>query len=83
MKFTEYFKHTRLRPDREVIKEEWIEAVFYSPDFEQIQTDNRIRRWKYIPEADKHLRIVILEDNCTVHNAFFDRSFSNIKNKNS
>ena len=28
-----------------------------------------------IKEIDKYLRIVILEDSETVHNAFFDRSF--------
>jgi hypothetical protein len=44
--------------------------------FEVIQKDGRIRRWAKIPDADdKYLRIVILEDNETIHNAFFDRSF--------
>jgi len=30
---------------------------------------------KTIRAEDKYLRIVILEDNETIHNAFFDRSF--------
>lgn len=81
MKFTEYFKHTRIRPDRAGIKPEWIEFVFYHPDFEQVQTDGRIRRWAFISEVEKYLRIVILEDKETIHNAFFDRSFLDIKNK--
>jgi len=34
------------------------------------------------PEAEKYLRIVILEDKQTIHNAFFDRSYLDIKNKN-
>jgi len=55
--------------------------VFYHPDFEQIQLDGRIRRWAYIKEAEKYLRIVILEDKLTIHNAFFDRSYLDIKNK--
>ena len=81
MKFTNYFNHTRLCPDRADIKLEWIQFVFYHPDFEQIQTDGRIRRWAYINEAERYLRIVILEDKEIIHNAFFDRSYLDIKNK--
>jgi len=81
LKFTDYFQYTRLRPDRAEIKLEWIEFVFYHPDFQQIQLDGRIRRWAYIKEAEKYLRIVILEDKLTIHNAFFDRSYLDIKNK--
>ncbi len=32
MKFTQYFLHTRERPDRQGIKVEWIEQVFYNPE---------------------------------------------------
>ncbi len=39
------------------------------------QTDERIRKWSYIEEAKKYLRVILLEDGETVHNAFFDRSF--------
>jgi hypothetical protein len=42
-----------------------------------IQPDGRIRRWAAIEEADgRFLRVVLLEDGETVHNAFFDRRFS-------
>ncbi len=76
MKYTKYFEFTKLRPDRSVIKEEWIAKAFFDPVFEVVQNDGRIRRWAKIPDADnKYLRIVILEDNETIHNAFFDRSF--------
>jgi len=76
MNFTQYFQHTRLRPDRADIKMEWIESTVLTPDFEKIQSDGRIRRWKKIKEADdKYLRVVLLEDGTTVHNAFFDRRF--------
>ena len=54
---------------------EWIEQVFKFPENEQIQTDGRKRKWGYIKEVDKYLRIVVLEDGETVHNAFFDRDF--------
>jgi hypothetical protein len=80
MKFTKYFEYTRQRPDRIGINEEWIAKAFYHPMHEEIQDDGRIRRWAKIPEADnKFLRIVILEDTETIHNAFFDRSFKENK----
>ena len=76
MKFTEYFEYVHGRPDREWIQLEWIERVVSSPDQEYTQPDGRIRRWKRIPEADnRYLRVVLLGDGETVHNAFFDRSF--------
>ncbi len=54
-----------------------IEAWSAVLPLEEIQTDGRIRRWAKIPEADdKYLRVILLEDGETVHNAFFDRSFS-------
>ena len=55
---------------------EWIERVILHADAERLQADGRIRRWKKIPEADgRWLRVVLLEDGVTVHNAFFDRRF--------
>jgi hypothetical protein len=55
---------------------EWIRHVFDNPIKEEIQSDGRIRRWAKIPEEkNKYLRVVILEDGETIHNAFFDRSF--------
>jgi hypothetical protein len=46
------------------------------PTAEWVQADGRIRRWGNIPEAGgKYLRVVLLEDGETVHNAFFDRRF--------
>ena len=77
MKFTEYFRYTHDRSDRRNIKIEWIERVVADPEHEIIQSDGRIRRWRRISEAgDRYLRVILLEDSETVHNAFFDRSFS-------
>lgn len=46
------------------------------PEHEQIQEDGRVRRWARIPEAEgRYLRVVLLSDGETVHNAFFDRGF--------
>lgn len=76
MKFTAYFEAVRLRADRAVIREEWIERAVRAPVREHIQADGRIRRWALIPEMeDRHLRVVLLPDGETVHNAFFDRRF--------
>lgn len=41
----------------------------------EVQTDGRIRKWCFIEEMKKYLRVILLEDGETVHNAFFDRSF--------
>ena len=47
-----------------------------TPEHEEVQADGRIRRWARIPDADdRYLRVVLLEDGETVHNAFFDRGF--------
>ena len=77
MKFTQYFHAMRLRPDRAFIRDEWILHTIHSPVREVIQTDGRIRRWASIPEMDgRFLRVILLPDGETVHNAFFDRSFT-------
>ena len=75
MKVTSYFLHTRTRPDRAIIRDEWIRRVMDQPEKSEIQTDGRIRLWRRIPEMDNRvLRIIVLEDGATVHNAFFDRN---------
>lgn len=76
MKFTAYFLRNKSRPDRRGIRAEWIEQVIQSPVREQVQADGRVRLWGRIEEADgRYLRVVLLEDRETVHNAFFDRRF--------
>jgi hypothetical protein len=75
MKTTQYFDYTRKRPDRALIKDDWIKFVIDNPAKTQVQSDGRIKKWAEIPEANKYLRVILLEDGETVHNAFFDRSF--------
>ena len=75
MKETQYFQYMRKRKDRAIIKEEWIKFVVKNPQKQEIQSDGRIRRWAKIQEIDKYLRVILLEDGETIHNAFFDRSF--------
>ena len=75
MRTTRYFDHMRTRPDRAVITEEWIERAIHAPIRETVQADGRIRRWTQVPEMQgRFLRVVLLPDGETVHNAFFDRS---------
>jgi hypothetical protein len=65
-----------MRPDRASIRDEWIERAIEAPVKEMVQTDGRIRRWALISEFEnRYLRVVLLEDGETVHNAFFDRRF--------
>jgi len=59
-----------------MITVEWILRAVDAPEHEHIQEDGRIRRWARIPEAEgRYLRVVLLPDGETVHNAFFDRGF--------
>lgn len=76
MKTTAYFDSVRRRPDRAILRDEWIERVRDRPEREDVQKDGRIRRWASIEEAGgRYLRVVLLADGETVHNAFFDRGF--------
>jgi hypothetical protein len=75
MRFTPYFLFIKQRPDRAIIREEWILQTIKYPVKTEIQADGRIKKWSFIEEAGKYLRVILLEDNETVHNAFFDRGF--------
>lgn len=76
LKTTAYFDSMRARPDRALIKDEWIVQAVENPDRETVQADGRIRRWAKIDDADgRYLRVVVLSDGETIHNAFFDRRY--------
>ncbi len=76
MKTTRYFDAVRTRPDRVIIKAEWIQFVIDNPIKQLTQEDGRLRRWAQIEEMEnRYLRVILLEDGETVHNAFFDRGF--------
>ena len=75
MKTTQYFEYVKKRPDRAGIKEDWIRFVIENPERTETQSDGRIRKWAKIIEVERYLRVILLEDGETVHNAFFDRSF--------
>jgi hypothetical protein len=76
MKFTPYFQAMRSRPDRAMIRIEWGQQAVEQPAKEVIQQDGRIRRWAPIQEMEgRYLRVILLPDGETVHNAFFDWRF--------
>jgi len=76
MKTTRYFDSLSNRADRKAIRRDWIQRVIAAPEYESIQADGRIRRWGSIAEMDgRYLRVILLPDGETVHNAFFDRGF--------
>ncbi len=59
-----------------MILDEWIERVIANPIAQAVQQDGRVRPWGRILEMDNRvLRVVLLGDGETVHNAFFDRTF--------
>ena len=74
METTDYFIKSVMarRPD---IKSDWIEFVLRCPIHTEIQANGRIRRWAFISDVEKYLRVVTEPDGKTVHNAFFDRRF--------
>ena len=74
-KATHYFRYRRRRADRVRIRDEWIDSAVHHRIRESIQEDGRIRRWTYVDSEKRFLRVVLLEDGLTVHNAFFDRGF--------
>ena len=76
IKTTAYFQATRIRPDRSIIQDAWIERAIRAPIREIKQADGRIRRWVRVSEVEnRYLRVILLPDGETVHNAFFDRGF--------
>ena len=54
---------------------EWIQETIENPIHTETQADGRMRMWNKIEEEDKYLRVVLLPDGETLHNAFFDRNF--------
>ena len=71
MKQSEYFKQ-RVLSQRPYIRLEWCIQTVRNPEFSEKQPDGRMRYWRYIEELDKFLRMIILEDGETLHNAFPD-----------
>lgn len=78
MKTTRYFDEQvrRKRPYVDLIN---LENVIAHPLRREVQDDGRTRLWAEVtlPDeaASRILRVVLLDDGETVHNAFLDRNF--------
>ena len=64
---------------RPYVKDEWLEEAIASSLEVSVQPDGRIRHWIFVKEFQKYLRVVTLDDNETVLNAFFDRGYKEKK----
>jgi len=70
---TRYFREQVLKK-RPYLTPSVIWLVIQEPDKREVQPDGRIRLWKRVPLlGDRVLRVVLLGDGRTVHNAFLDR----------
>jgi hypothetical protein len=78
IKTTRYFEEQVLRK-RPYIQRRWCAEVLANPLRRTIQSDGRVRLWGRVSDADgpeaRVLRVVVLDDGQTIHNAFFDRGF--------
>jgi len=72
---TRYFEEQVLRK-RPYLRREWCELALRQPARIEVQPDGRVRYWVHIPELKRYLRVVTLADRMTIHNAFFDRNFT-------
>ena len=74
MKFTKHFTNDVL-PKRPYLSIELLSEIIQNPIRKEIQEDRKIKIWGYSSEFCKIVRIILLEDEETVHTAFFDRNF--------
>lgn len=74
-RFTEYFENEVLRK-RPYIKKEWCIKIIENPLKMESQENNRFRFWGVVDDLEgRVLRVVTLEDQKTIHNAFPDRGY--------
>ncbi len=52
-----------------------IQRIIRRPERRQVQADGRIRLWGYAASLGGYLRVVLLSDGETVHNAFYDEDY--------
>lgn len=72
-RFTDYFEVLRKRP---YLERAWCIQVIENPLRVEPQEHNRYRFWGEIEELEgRYLRVITLQDQTTIHNAFPDRRF--------
>jgi hypothetical protein len=71
MKTTRYFEEERPVKHPEVSREQaaWVAQHF---EHQRVQPCGRIRRWAFVEELDHYVRVILLSDGETLHNAFVD-----------
>ena len=71
---TRYFAFDVL-PRRPYLDPLDIVRILVKPDRKVVQKDGRLRLYGYAAGIDRYLRVVLLPDRETVHNAFIDEDF--------
>jgi len=75
-RYTEYFENEVLRKSP-YLKKAWCVCVIENAARSEPQEHNRYRFWAAVPELEgRYLRVIMLEDKMTIHNAFPDRGFT-------
>ena len=72
MKTTAYFERRRYDHG---IEYRHVEEALDGEVHREDQPDGRIRVWGFVSDFDKYVRVILLSDGETVHNAFPDRQF--------
>mgnify|MGYP006293091429 FL=1 len=75
-RFTDYFENKVLAKRPYLTKDMCIAVVEESVHREVQEDGERVRFWAQVPElGGRYLRVITLEDEQTIHNAFPDRRF--------
>lgn len=80
MKFSNHFLRDVL-PKRPYLNEELLSEIINEPIKVEIQENGRQKIWGYSQLYNKYIRVIVLEDNETIHTAFFDRDFERKNNE--
>ncbi len=83
MRTTAYFLEALGRPDRGGITVQLCEEVVERAEYTEVQEDERVRFWGYVPARDLYVRVVTLSDRETLFNAFWDENFTRKKRRGS
>lgn len=74
MRFSNHFLY-EVKPKRPYLDDELLKSIVANPIKMEIQSNRWIKIWGYSSLYKKYIRVILLEDNETIHTAFFDRNF--------
>lgn len=79
MKMTRYFAE-QVRRRRPYLQDQWFDNIASRALRTERQDDGRLRMWVAVvlpgEERSRALRVVLLDDGETIHNAFLDQNFA-------